>query len=67
MLKAVMAHRFGRAVTSIATWTVSAVAVLWFYDWVDRWYVVVPALLGLVLVASRLTFHERSALDDTSA
>jgi hypothetical protein len=37
---------------ALITWTAAAVAVMWFYDWVSRWYVVVAVLLAIVAGAS---------------
>jgi len=33
------------------TWCAAISAVMWFYDWVSRWYVVVGVLLALVATA----------------
>lgn len=35
----------------LVTWVAAAAVVLWFYDWVNRWYVVVGVLLALVVGA----------------
>jgi len=37
---------------TLLTWVAAAAAVMWFYDWVSRWYVVVGVLLVIVAGAA---------------
>ena len=52
MSKRPVARRLADALISLVTWVAAAVAVMWFYDWVSRWYVVVAVLLVIVAGAS---------------
>lgn len=47
-----VARRLVDAVVSLVTWVAAAGAVMWFYDWISRWYVVVGVLLVIVAGAS---------------
>lgn len=61
MINASLLRRIADALVSLMTWAAAAGAVLWFYDWVNRWYVVVGVLLVLVggaIVVDRLRDHE---------
>ncbi len=51
MIKRPILRRFVDAVVALVTWAAAAAAVLWFYDWLSRWYVVVGVLLGIVGIA----------------
>ena len=46
-----LVRQLADAVVALVTWSATAFAVLWFYDWVSRWYVVVGVLLVIVAVA----------------
>jgi len=37
---------------TLLTWVAAAAAVMWFYDWVSRWYIVVGVLLVIVAGAA---------------
>ena len=52
MAKRFAVRRLADALVSLATWVAAAAAVMWFYDWVSRWYVVVAVLLVIVAGAS---------------
>jgi len=52
MVKHPVVRRIADAFFALLTWTAAAVAVMWFYDWVSRWYVVVAVLLAIVAGAS---------------
>jgi len=52
MVKHPVVRRIADAFFALLTWTAAAVAVMWFYDWVSRWYVVVAVLLVIVAGAS---------------
>lgn len=36
---------------SLSTWAVAAGVALWFYDWLNRWYIAVAFVLSFVVVA----------------
>jgi hypothetical protein len=46
------ARRLVDGFVALLTWVVAAGAVMWFYDWVSRWYVVVAVLLVIVAGAA---------------
>ena len=52
MAKRSTARRVADAFFALLTWVAAAAAVMWFYDWVSRWYVVVGVLLMIVAGAS---------------
>ena len=43
-----LGRRLVQALLALATWLVAVAGVMWFYDWVSRWYVVVAVLLFVV-------------------
>jgi hypothetical protein len=45
------ARRVVDAVFAGLTWVAAAGLILWFYDWINRWYVVVGAVVVLALAA----------------
>ncbi|HEX7105973.1 MAG TPA: hypothetical protein VF218_08415 [Acidothermaceae bacterium] len=52
MAKRITVRRVADAIFALLTWVAAAAAVMWFYDWVSRWYVVVAVLLVIVAGAS---------------
>ena len=52
MAKRFTVRRAADAIFALLTWVAAAAAVMWFYDWVSRWYVVVAVLLVIVAGAS---------------
>lgn len=52
MVKRSAVRRLADAFVALLTWVAAAAAVMWFYDWVSRWYVVVGVLLVIVTGAS---------------
>lgn len=52
MAKRSTVRRVADAFVALLTWIAAAGAVMWFYDWVSRWYVVVGVLLVIVAGAS---------------
>lgn len=52
MVKRPVVRRVADACFALVTWVAAAAAVMWFYDWVSRWYVVVAVLLVIVAGAS---------------
>jgi hypothetical protein len=52
MAKRSTVRRLADALFALVTWVAAAAAVMWFYDWVSRWYVVVGVLLVIVAGAS---------------
>jgi hypothetical protein len=49
------------------TWVAAAGLILWFYDWINRWYVVVGAVLLLAvaaMAAENVTRQHRIAPSD---
>lgn len=61
------ARRVGDALLAALTWVAAAGLILWFYDWINRWYVVVGAVLVLVVATTaveNLTRQHRSAPSD---
>jgi len=52
MVKRSAVRRAADASFAFATWVAAAAAVMWFYDWVSRWYIVVAVLLVIVAGAS---------------
>lgn len=61
MIKGSLLRRLLDALVSVVTWGAAVAAVLWFYDWVNRWYVVVGVLLAIVagaIIADRITGHD---------
>jgi ABC-type bacteriocin/lantibiotic exporter with double-glycine peptidase domain len=52
MAKRFTVRRVADAIFALLTWVAAAAAVMWFYDWVSRWYVVVAVLLVIVAGAS---------------
>jgi hypothetical protein len=47
-MKPTLARRLADSTVAFLSWAVTVFAVLWFYDWVSRWYVVVAVLLTAV-------------------
>jgi hypothetical protein len=45
-------RRVADACFAFGTWVAAAAAVMWFYDWVSRWYIVVGVLLVIVAGAA---------------
>lgn len=61
MIKSSPLRRVLNAAVALVTWGAAAAGVLWFYDWVNRWYVVVGVVLAIVagaIVVERLTGHD---------
>lgn len=52
MAKRSAVRRLADAFIALLTWVAAAGAVMWFYDWVSRWYIVVGVLLVIVAGAS---------------
>jgi hypothetical protein len=52
MVKRSAARRAADACFAFASWVAAAAAVMWFYDWVSRWYIVVGVLLVIVAGAT---------------
>ena len=50
-MKVSLGRQVADALIAVATWTAAAGVALWFYDWVNRWYVVTAVLLVIVSVA----------------
>ena len=48
MVTHALGRRLVQALLALATWLVAVAGVMWFYDWVSRWYVVVAVLLFVV-------------------
>jgi hypothetical protein len=48
MITNTLGRRLIRGLLALATWVAAVAAVMWFYDWVARWYVVVAVLLLVV-------------------
>ena len=48
MVTQTLGRRLVQALLALATWLVAVAGVMWFYDWVNRWYVVVAVLLFVV-------------------
>jgi hypothetical protein len=42
---------------SLSTWVIAAGIALWFYDWLNRWYVAVAFVLSFVIVAIMIERH----------
>jgi ABC-type bacteriocin/lantibiotic exporter with double-glycine peptidase domain len=65
MITNTLTRRLVQAVLALATWVAAAAGVMWFYDWVARWYVVVAVLLfvvtGAVLIEATRPRAEKSA------
>jgi hypothetical protein len=69
MAKRSTARRIADAFIALLTWVAAAAAVMWFYDWVSRWYVVVGVLLLIVAGASfgdRLKAARAASSDDVA-
>jgi hypothetical protein len=61
MIKGSLVRRLLDALVSLVTWGAAVGAVLWFYDWVNRWYIVVGVLLAIVagaIITERITGHD---------
>ncbi len=52
MVKRPAVRRLVDGFFALLTWAAAAAAVMWFYDWVGRWYIVVGVLLVIVAGAS---------------
>jgi hypothetical protein len=52
MVKHPVVRRIADAFFALITWAAASVAVMWCYDWVSRWYIVVVVLLTIVAGAS---------------
>lgn len=48
MVTHTLGRRLVHGLLALATWVAAVAAVMWFYDWVSRWYVVVAVLLLVV-------------------
>ena len=62
-MKTTLRRRLADALVALVTWTAAAVGVLWFYDWVSRWYVVVAVLLvivGTAMVTDKATLADKA-------
>jgi len=69
-MKATLRRRLADALIALVTWTAAAVAVLWFYDWVSRWYVVVAVLLvivGTAMVTDKATLADKAQASPDAA
>ena len=53
------ARRVVDALFAGLTWVAAAGLILWFYDWVNRWYVVVGAVVALALAAMAVESRTR--------
>jgi hypothetical protein len=53
-------RRLADVVIALVTWTAAAAGVLWFYDWVDRWYVVAGVLV-VTVGGAMVADHARGA------
>jgi purine-cytosine permease-like protein len=61
------ARRVVDALFAGLTWVAAAGSILWFYDWINRWYVVVGAVLALVVAITaveNLTRQRRAAASE---
>ena len=61
------ARRVVDAMFAGLTWVAAAGVILWFYDWINRWYVVVGAVVTLAvaaMAAESLTRQHRLAPSD---
>ncbi|MGH8890504.1 MAG: hypothetical protein ACRDV3_12230 [Acidothermaceae bacterium] len=50
-MKVSLRRRVADALIAVATWIAAVGTALWFYDWVNRWYVVIAVVLLIVSVA----------------
>jgi hypothetical protein len=53
------ARRVVDALFAGLTWVAAAGLILWFYDWINRWYVVVGVVLVLALAANAVENRTR--------
>ncbi len=66
MSKRPVVRRLADAFVAMVTWVAAAAAVMWFYDWASRWYVVVSVLL-VIVAGARFGDHLKAARAASSA
>jgi hypothetical protein len=48
MVRRALMRRLADALIAVLTWSAAIAGLLWFYDWLGRWYIVVGVLLAIV-------------------